>query len=190
MKQRLIQIDLRVAFDEYAITAFKFNSIDYLLKPIEKDRLEASSKKYRSLQNTLSGNNTAILNNEQVEKLLELTKVGKEYKKRFITKTGDKIRHISVMDIAYFFSEQDYTYLVTKDQHKFILDYTLDELGNVLDPNDFFRLSRKYVAKINSISQVNKYFNSRLVVELQPTTRDQILISRIRVPEFLKWLEK
>lgn len=176
------------AFDEYAIQAFKFNSIDYLLKPIDKEQLANSISKFNKLHSSNKVN--ALLKQEQVQQLLELTKVGKEYKKRFITKTGDKIRHISVEDISYFFSEQDYTYLVTKEKNKFILDYTLDELMNVLDPDDFFRLSRKYIAKIHSIAQVNKYFNSRLEVELTPPADDQILISRIRVPEFLKWLEK
>lgn len=179
------------AFENYALKAFKVNSIDYLLKPIETDKLEASLTKYEKLKKTLAESSNLTLNANQVDRLIEMTsEPKKEYKKRFMVKTGDRIRHISVLDIAYFLSEHDYTYLVAKENKKFILDYSLDELAKVLDPNDFFRLSRKCISNIHSVKMVNKYFNSRLEVILQPPTGDQILISRVRVPEFMKWLEK
>jgi len=179
------------AFENYALKAFKVNSIDYLLKPIETDKLEASLTKYEKLKKTLAESSDLKLNANQVDKLIEMTTESKkEHKRRFMIKTGDRIRHISVLDIAYFLSEHDYTYLVAKENKKFILDYSLDELAKVLDPNEFFRLSRKCISNIHSVKMVNKYFNSRLEVILQPPTEDQILISRVRVPEFMKWLEK
>ncbi|MEQ6121824.1 LytTR family DNA-binding domain-containing protein [Reichenbachiella sp. MALMAid0571] len=179
------------AFENYALKAFKVNSIDYLLKPIEIDKLEASLDKYSKLRSTFSGSTNVVLNSEQVDRLFEITTDGKkEYKKRFMVKTGDRIRHISVQDTAFFLSEHDYTYLVAKENKKFIIDYSLDELAKILDPNEFFRISRKCITNIHSVKMVNKYFNSRLEVILQPPTEDQILISRVRVPEFMKWLEK
>ncbi|MFT7162126.1 MAG: two-component system response regulator LytT, partial [Bacteroidia bacterium] len=160
-------------------------------KPIETHKLEASLTKYEKLKKTLTESSDLKLNANQVDKLIEMTNESKkEYKRRFMIKTGDRIRHISVLDIAYFLSEHDYTYLVAKENKKFILDYSLDELAKVLDPNEFFRLSRKCISNIHSVKMVNKYFNSRLEVILQPPTEDQILISRVRVPEFMKWLEK
>ncbi|MGL1887129.1 MAG: LytTR family DNA-binding domain-containing protein [Reichenbachiella sp.] len=179
------------AFDNYALKAFKVNSIDYLLKPIEKEGLEAALKKYVELQGKEEEPDSNLaLSNDQVEQLMKLADDQKEYKKRFIIKTGDKIRHVAVEDIAYFYAEDDYTYLVAKEGAKFIISFKLDELVKLLDPNDFFRLSRKYIANIHSINLVNKYFNSRLEVILEPETKDQLLISRVRVPEFMEWLEK
>lgn len=176
------------AFDQYAIQAFKFNSIDYLLKPIDKDDLAGSLKQYNRLHGGDVGEEKGF-DPLKIQQLLEMN-LGKEYKKRFIIKTGDRLRHVSVEDIAYFYSEDDYTYLVARENAKFIIAFKLDELVNLLDPNDFFRLSRKYIANIHSIKVVNKYFNSRLEVILEPPTKDQILISRARVPEFMQWLER
>ncbi|MEO9965110.1 MAG: LytTR family DNA-binding domain-containing protein [Reichenbachiella sp.] len=178
------------AFENYAIRAFKVNSIDYLLKPIEFSQLKSALDKYDRLQHQITKNDQSTLSSHQVEKLLNLSLEAVEYKKRFIIKTGDKLRHVSVEDIAYFYSENDYTYLVAKENAKFIIDYKLDELSKLLDPTTFFRLSRKYITNIHSIKVVNKYFNSRLEVKLEPEPKDQILISRVRVPDFLGWLER
>jgi len=175
------------AFDNYAIQAFKLNSIDYLLKPIEEEALLGSLRKFESLKKTLV-REKSYLNSSQVESLL--TAHQREFKSRFVIKSGDRIRHVSVEDIAYFYSSDDYTYLVTLEKKKFIIDYTLDDLINVLNDKEFFRLSRKYIARIHSIKEVNKYFNSRLKVFLEPPTEDEILISRARVPGFMSWLEK
>lgn len=178
------------AFENYAIRAFKVNSVDYLLKPIEEASLKGALDKYNAIKNKFVEPNQPVLNALQVEKLLNLSMEAVEFKKRFIIKTGDRLRHVSVEDIAYFYSENDYTYLVARENAKFIIDYKLDELVDLLDPNDFFRLSRKFITNIHSVKVVNKYFNSRLEVILDPEPKDQILISRVRVPEFLSWLER
>ncbi|UXX80131.1 LytTR family DNA-binding domain-containing protein [Reichenbachiella carrageenanivorans] len=178
------------AFENYAIRAFKVNSVDYLLKPIEEGSLKGALDKYNAIKNKFVEPKQPVLNALQVEKLLNLSMEAVEFKKRFIIKTGDRLRHVSVEDIAYFYSENDYTYLVAKENAKFIIDYKLDELVDLLDPNDFFRLSRKFITNIHSVKVVNKYFNSRLEVVLDPEPKDQILISRVRVPEFLSWLER
>lgn len=178
------------AFENYAIQAFKVNSIDYLLKPIDEEQLKSAIDKYSAIKNQFSPQKSPALSAVQVEKLLNMSMEAVEYKKRFIIKTGDRLRHVSVDDIAYFYSENDYTYLVAKENARFIIDYKLDELVELLDPNEFFRLSRKFITNIHSVKMVNKYFNSRLEVILNPEPKDQILISRVRVPEFLNWLER
>ncbi|MDW3208859.1 MAG: LytTR family DNA-binding domain-containing protein [Reichenbachiella sp.] len=178
------------AFENYAIQAFKVNSVDYLLKPIDEKDLKAAIDKYSAIKNQFSAQKSPALSSVQVEKLLNMSMEAVEYKKRFIIKTGDRLRHVSVDDIAYFYSENDYTYLVAKENARFIIDYKLDELVELLDPNEFFRLSRKFITNIHSVKMVNKYFNSRLEVILEPEPKDQILISRVRVPEFLNWLER
>lgn len=177
------------AFDQYAVQAFKLNSIDYLLKPIEKEELESSLKKFDELQDKIQPRQSLVIDQDQIKQLFQ-SNLNKDYKKRFIIKSGERLRHVSVEDIAYFYSEDDYTYLVAKENAKFIIAFKLDELLNLLDPNDFFRVSRKYITNIHSIKVVNKYFNSRLELILEPPTKDQILISRVRVPEFMKWLER
>ncbi|WP_420582596.1 LytR/AlgR family response regulator transcription factor [Reichenbachiella sp.] len=189
-KQITCPVIFTTAFENYAIQAFKVNSVDYLLKPIEEKELKVAMDKYSAIKNQFSPQKTPSLNSIQVEKLLNMSMEAVEYKKRFIIKTGDRLRHVSVDDIAYFYSENDYTYLVAKENAKFIIDYKLDELVELLDPNEFFRLSRKFITNIHSIKMVNKYFNSRLEVILDPEPKDQILISRVRVPEFLNWLER
>lgn len=178
------------AFESYALRAFKVNSIDYLLKPVDKDQLKEALGKYKSIKNKFSIQEGSVLDSEQVNKLLNLNLDAVEYKKRFIIRTGDRLRHISVDDIAYFYSENDYTYLVAKENTKFIIDFKLEELIALLDPVDFFRLSRKFIANIHAIKLVNKYFNSRLEVIIEPEPKDQILISRVRVPNFIEWLER
>lgn len=190
--QRLITcpVIFTTAFENYAIQAFKVNSIDYLLKPIDQADLSAALEKFDRLKNQFSNTKEPALNPDQVKQLLNLSTSAVEFKKRFIIKTGDRLRHVSVEDIAYFYSENDYTYLVAKENAKFIIDYKLDELSQLLDPVEFFRVSRKFIVNIHSVKMVNKYFNSRLEVILDPEPKDQILISRIRVPEFLSWLER
>lgn len=190
--QRLITcpVIFTTAFENYAIQAFKVNSIDYLLKPIDQADLSAALEKFDRLKNQFSNTKEPALNPDQVKQLLNLSTSVVEFKKRFIIKTGDRLRHVSVEDIAYFYSENDYTYLVAKENAKFIIDYKLDELSQLLDPVEFFRVSRKFIVNIHSVKMVNKYFNSRLEVILDPEPKDQILISRIRVPEFLSWLER
>ena len=122
-------------------------------------------------------------------KLLELTKSKDEYKSRFIVKIGDQIKYILTENIAYFFAEDNVVFLVTNTAEKYIIDYSLNQLTNYLNPVQFFRLNRSYYAKINSISKIHKFFNSRLKVELVPESSDELLVSRVKVSEFLKWVE-
>jgi two-component system, LytTR family, response regulator LytT len=175
------------AYDEYAIKAFKVNSIDYLLKPVKQHELENAIKKFKFLHEK-SEDQPIGINIQQIEQLL-IAGMPK-YKSRFIAKIGDQLKHIDVNEIAYLKAEDNELVLITKNNNRYIIDYTLDQLGNLMDPNQFFRLNRSYMATIGSIGKISKYFNSRLHIELTPKTEDTVLISRVRVPDFLKWMDK
>ncbi len=175
------------AFDEYAIRAFKLNSIDYLLKPIKQDELEEAIEKLEALKKQFSKGQTG-LDTEQIEKLLNFKKP--EYKSRFIAKIGDQIKYIDIKDVAYFYAEDNEVFLITISKNRYIIEFTLDQLEKLLDPLQFYRVNRSYIVFINSITKINKYFNSRLHLELTPDTTDEVLISRVKVPEFLKWMDK
>lgn len=175
------------AYDEYAIRAFKVNSIDYLLKPIKQAELNDALKKFKDLNKQIKGTQ-AVLDLNQIQELLNIQKP--VYKSRFIAKVGDQIKHVDVKDVAYFRAEDNEVMLVTKKNNKYVIEYALDHLVNVLDPNDFFRANRSFIVTVNSITKISKYFNSRLHLELIPDTEDPVLISRVKVPEFLKWMDK
>lgn len=175
------------AYDEYAIRAFKVNSVDYLLKPVKQAELENAIQKYRAFH-TKTEAPPQVLNMKQIEQLLA-TGLPK-YKSRFLAKTGDQIRHIDVEEIAYIKAEDNEVMLITKGNKRFIIEYTLDQLGGMMDPDRFFRVNRSYLVTIGAIGRISKYFNSRLHLELTPAAEDTVLISRVRVPDFLKWMDK
>jgi len=173
------------AYDEYAIQAFKVNSIDYLLKPLDEKSLHKSLEKYEHLKSELSKQSNP-LNPEQVSQLLNFQQ--KKYKNRFVSRIGDKLHHILLNDISYFQADDKIVFLVTEKNEKFIIDNNLEEIEDLVDPELFFRLNRSYIAKIESIVDVQKYFNGRLVIQLKPKVDDQILISREKAGLFKEWL--
>jgi DNA-binding LytR/AlgR family response regulator len=175
------------AYDEYAIQAFKVNSIDYLLKPVKQTDLENAIKKFQYLYEK-SDEQQASISIQQIEQLISAGMP--KFKSRFIAKVGEQLKHIEVTEIAYIKAEDNEVVLVTKNNNRYIIDYTLDQLGGLMNPNQFFRINRSYMATIGSIGKISKYFNSRLHIELLPKTKDTVLISRVRVPDFLKWMDK
>jgi len=187
------QVDIKTpvifttAFDEYAIKAFKVNSIDYLLKPIKLNELINAIKKYEDLSEQF-GNKKSGLKLEQIEKLFEINKP--RYKSRFIAKFGDQIKHIEIRNVAYLRAEDNEVMLVTTGNENYIIDYSLDQLAGLLNPDDFFRINRSYIITPGSIKKISKYFNSRLHLELIPDTKSTVLISRVKVPEFMNWMDK
>ena len=173
---------ITTAYNDYAIKAFKVNSIDYLLKPIDKaEFIEAVEKSKKFTQQPKQ-------DFRQIEELLTKS-LPKEYKKRFTVKLGDKILILNTNEIAYFYSEEKATFIVTSEGKRYISDLTLDALEEQLNPKDFFRISRGCITNISSIKSVSRYFNSRLKVILTPPVAEDVLVSRIRIPQFLKWLE-
>ncbi len=180
-----VPVVFTTAYNEYALQAFRVNSIDYLLKPIEEEALGAALQKLTSLKDQFGGKNAAF-SPQQLDSLLRQPRG--DYKTRFLTTLGDRIRYVPVEQIAYFFAEDNTVYLVTQERKKYVLDYTLDHLETLVDPKLFFRITRKYLTHIAAIGEVSRYFNSRLKVGLVPATDDEILISRVRVPGFLAWM--
>jgi len=176
------------AYDEFAIRAFELNSIDYLLKPVKSDALETALKKFEKMKKDMSATKTG-LQEENLQQLLQLMSA-RNYKNRFLTKMGDQIKSIDIKDTAYFKAEDNLVFLLGTDGRKYIIEYTLEQLEGILDPGRFFRLNRTFIVALSSIKKTSKYFNSRLVVELEPPDEDQVLISRAKAKEFLEWLDQ
>jgi DNA-binding LytR/AlgR family response regulator len=173
------------AFDEYALQAFKLNSIDYLLKPIDEDELKAAVKKYKSLKPQTQN---VQFNFDDIRKLL-VNPVEREYKKRFTTKIGQHIKMISVDEIECFYSENKGTYAHTVDGRDYLLETTLEQLEEELSPANFFRISRKFYVNINSIKDIISYTNSRLQLKLNSYKEQEVVVARERVKDFKLWIE-
>ena len=172
------------AYDEYALKAFKLNSIDYLLKPIDADELENAIQKFKQLQANDSQNNIDL---EQLKLLV--APIQKNYKKRFTVKIGQHLKMISVDAIECFFSENKATHIQTIDNRSYLIESTLDQLEGKLQPDTFFRVNRKFVVNINAIKDIIAYSNSRLKLQLQTYNETEIIVSRERVKDFKNWLE-
>jgi DNA-binding LytR/AlgR family response regulator len=169
------------AYDEYAIKAFKVNSIDYLLKPIDKEELKQAIQKYHRLR-------TAEHTKPGLEKAIEM--ISGPYKSRFIVKVGDKIKSLTAQEIMYFKSENKGTYAATKDKRKYLIDYSLDKLESLLDPVDFFRVNRNYYLNYQAILDIISYSNSRLKINLTGNQHEEIVVSRDKVKLFKSWLDR
>lgn len=176
------------SYDEFALKAFKVNSIDYLLKPVQKEDLEKSLQKFRSLTSGQQQNDG--VNMEEIIKQLQQKLQPKEFRKRFLVKNGQKLVSIEVGDIRYFFSDGRLNFFKTVDNKKFVVDYTMDELEAMLDPEIFFRISRSFYVSIGSIEKIDDYFGNRLILQLRPAVDKEALVSRERVSDFKKWMGK
>ncbi|PTX62230.1 LytTR family two component transcriptional regulator [Kordia periserrulae] len=170
------------AYNEYAIKGFKYNSIDYILKPIDKKDLAIAMNKYRD--------NSKNKSFDIIPKLEEFkTLLSKDYKRRFMVKVGNHFNSVKVENIAYFFSDAGIIFLKDHKGNKFPLEYSLDQLEEILNPLDFFRINRKYLVQLNAVGEIHQYFNSRLLLKLNPDEDDKIIVSRERCSDFKKWLD-
>lgn len=172
------------AFDEYALRAFKLNSIDYLLKPIDEDDLEIAIKKFKSRNQALPN---LSLDFDAIKRML-VNPTEKKYKERFTIKIGEHLKMISIDEVECFFSENKGTYLHTIDNRDYLLDVTLEQLETELNPKDFFRVSRKFIIPLKTIKDIVVYSNSRLKVILPTYKADEVIVSRERVNDFKEWL--
>jgi len=168
------------AYDHYAIEAFKTNGIDYLLKPIEEERLTQAIEKAKHFSPGLV-----------LEKILSVTNQAsaKSYKSRFMVKVGDKIKSIPVEEIMVFYSQKA-SFILTADKHTYCIDYTLDQLEPMLDPETCFRINRKYIVSINACTNILAWSNSRLRLKIDGTDDPDIIVARERVQEFKSWLDR
>ncbi len=173
------------AYDQYALKAFKLNSIDYLLKPIDKNELQNSIKKYKHFNPTEEKQHPTIPM-EQIKQLL--SSYQNNYKERFTVKVGQHIRSIKIEDVECFYSENKASFIYTKTGRNYPIDYSLEQLEELLNPLVFFRVSRKYYIHIDSIKDIIAYSNSRLKIKLDKYQDDEIIVSRERVKDFKIWL--
>lgn len=179
------------SYDEYALKAFKVNSIDYLLKPIQKEDLASALKKYRQMKEMYRDDDAKpALSVDALVKELQQKLQPKEYRKRFLVKHGQKLVSIDVEEIAYFFSDGRLNFFKTDDNRKFVVDYTMDELEDMLDPAQFFRISRAFYVAVKSISQIHDYFGNRLLLQLKPAVDKEAIVSREKVSDFKRWMGK
>ena len=169
------------AYDEYWQEAFEHNSIDYLLKPIKQDKLELALSKYHRLKEHFSTN---------FHHLIEWKKRNGEFKKKFLVKRGSDYVSIRVEDIAYFYAAHKVICLVNKQSNKFILDESLAELEDQLDPSMFYRINRKYLVNVNSIQRIRAYPKSKLQLDLVPAVEEEVVIAQENVAAFKEWMNR
>ncbi|WP_299114621.1 LytTR family DNA-binding domain-containing protein [uncultured Winogradskyella sp.] len=173
------------AYDEYALQAFKLNSIDYLLKPIDDDDLKTAVEKFK---NRAPQKQAVTLDFNDIKNLL-VNPIEREYKKRFSVKVGQHLKLINIEDIECVYSENKGTYAYTKEGRNYLLDSTLDQLENELEPHVFFRISRKFYVNVNAIKDMVSYTNSRLQIKLNTYNEQDVIVARERVKDFKNWLE-
>ena len=176
-----VPIIFTTAYDEYMIQAFKVNSIDYLLKPVNYDELVQALEKFKSLRKQLV--------QPDIQKLLHLIdKKDPEYKSRFMITVGTRIKSIETNEIAYFYSEEKLTFMVTKEGQTLPIDFSLDKLTTLLNPRDFFRISRQFIVSFPSIQAVQAHIKGKLKLDVAPKTKFEVLVSGDRMTDFKEWL--
>ncbi|GAB3261425.1 LytTR family DNA-binding domain-containing protein [Larkinella harenae] len=186
------------AYDEFAIKAFRVNSIDYLLKPVKEDDLRNALAKLQRLKESLLESPESL--KTSLASLLQRMAVSSPapvrpdvpalplYRDRFLVKQGQRLFSLGIDDVAYFFTRNKLSFLKTRDGHDWMVDYSMDELSAMLDPQRFFRLNRQVIAELRSIDKVNLYFNGKLKVGLRPVSDEETVVSREKAGEFKIWL--
>jgi DNA-binding LytR/AlgR family response regulator len=173
------------AYDEYAIQAFKVNSIDYLLKPIDRDELRNSLEKFHKLKESYSSETPGFI---ELMKNIKLS--GPVYKSRFLIKIGPNLVIVPANQIAYFFADNKLVYFVTYQGKKYIAENSLEELEELLDPDIFYRANRKFIININSLVNISATFSGKLKLVLQPGTTEEVSVSREKAVDFKKWIDR
>ena len=172
------------AFDQYTLKAFKVNSIDYLLKPIEPDELTAALEKYEGIylqKPILSPTLLTQLKNALIQPT---------HKERFLIKVGQQLIYLRTENIRYFYSEESLVYAITYKNKKHLIDYSLDQLEQLVPPKDFFRINRKIILHLEAIQKIYTYFNGRLKLDISPNQDLEPIVSRDRVSDFKQWLDR
>ncbi len=172
------------AYDEYAIKAFKVNSIDYILKPIDFKELSVAFEKFLKYRKEILPGQSQFF-----QSLYQQISLEGKYKHRFLVKIGDQLKRIETKNIAYFIYEDGLVWVQINAKNKLPMDYSLEQLETMLDPKSFFRINRKMVVNVNAVEKIHTYFNSRLKLKLMPDPGEDVIVSRERVSEFKAWLE-
>ena len=182
-----VEIDIPIifttAYDQYALKAFKVNSIDYLLKPIDKEELSDALDRFDAL------NHKKGIDEVQMNSLLQLiqTKV-ENFKKTFLVSVGDQLVPVKTADIAYFFIDTGVVKAVTVQERSFVLDVKLEDIEEALDPSVFFRANRQFIVRREAIVTIKLHFNSKLLVDVHPVCSERIVVSKAKATEFKSWM--
>lgn len=179
------------AFDQYAIKAFKLNSIDYLLKPIDPAELDGALNKFRELHQAKQSPESKGQDITQLLLKFQQLTVGaaaSKYKSRFLVKSGSQFHHVPVEQIAYFVSEDGATCLLAGDGSKFIIDDKMEDVEEMVSPSAFFRVNRKFLVSVAAISKIHSFSNSRLKLDLSPDSKADVIVAREKVASFKSWL--
>ena len=174
------------AYDEYAMRAFQLNSIDYLLKPVHEEELERSLQKVETFRELFTPENIE----KQLHQFFQNYPAPEKFKTRFLVNKADVLIPITTDHIAYFYAEDKLVFLKTKNNERYILNQTLEQLEKELNPNQFYRINRQYIISIHSIRKIHNYFNYKLKVEMVPETAEDVIVSRAKVSEFKAWLNQ
>ena len=178
------------SYDEFAIQAFKVNSVDYLMKPVDREDMAASLQKLRNVKSIYAAQTGGSVNVEKLVEALQERIQPKIFRKRFLIKHGQKLITVEVDEIAYFFVDGRLTFFKTFDNRKLVVDYTMDELETMLDPADFFRINRSSYIAMKAIDEVQDYFGNRYSLRLKPADEEEAIVSRDRVAAFKHWMGK
>jgi two-component system, LytTR family, response regulator LytT len=170
------------AYQEYAIEAFKVNSIAYLLKPVHKEAIKEALNKLEQLK----ASKPVVIDYSTLLKSLQQTPVN--YRERFVVKLGDNLRSVAVEDIAYFFTENKTNFLCTLDGKKLPIDFNLDEVEDMINPKKYFRINRQFIIGMASIEEMKSYTRSRVIIKVKPPTTQDTIVSVERAADFRTWL--
>jgi len=173
------------AYNDYGITAFKNNGIDYILKPFESEELDKALTKFKKLTNH---SETTIKNTQLNQLIAQISGAVKIYKKSFLVHYRDKLIPVDTAAIAFFYTANEIVYAYTTTGQTYVMDFTMDALAKQLDPDNFFKANRQFLVNRKSISEVEFFFNGRLSLKVKPEPPEQILVSKARVPEFKVWM--
>ena len=175
------------AYDQYALKAFEVYSIDYLLKPIDREKLMRSLDKFKKMVGRVKDKSSVDLGT--IQNAIEMIQ-GKKYKERFIVKYGEHIKSFPVENIVSFFSEEKISFFKNNEGRKYVVDYTLEQIEGLVNPQLFFRINRKYIINLNSIEDVVVYSNSRLKLKVRHLNDHDLVVAREKVQDFKKWLDR
>jgi two-component system LytT family response regulator len=172
------------AYNDYALQAFKANGIDYIMKPFDEKDLEQALARYRRLTSRPSGG----IDVTRLQQLVATLRQAPTFRQSFLVHFRDRLMPLTVEEIAWFYTAEETSYAVTSDNKKYIVEGTLEQLQDQLDPKAFFRVNRQFIIHRRSIVEISLYFNGRLLVKTIPESPDKMLISKARVPEFKAWM--
>jgi DNA-binding LytR/AlgR family response regulator len=176
------------AYDDYAIQSFKVNSLDYLLKPVEKDELQSAFEKYQQYNRRFLKENISAIDFSELITIIKSEKI--EYRKRFLIQSNESFFHIETTQVAFINSRQGITFVRTFDKREYPINFSLQSLKEQLDPEQFFKVNRQVIINMNVIKKVHSYFNGKLKLETIPSYYEDIVIGKDKAAEFRRWLDR